>query len=407
MFCEAPGASSPPVDLDPARGMTRREARVRFNTKEVEAVHISRFHLRFRAVLALSALGVLVVALIGAGSVSGSTTKPAAAKAGPLVAVLWPENVTARWEQSDDPLFKKSIKKLVPGVQVDSLNALNDPAKQQSQAEAELAKGAKVLVVAAIDGKAFATVVNKAAAQGVTVIAYDRLINSAKLGYYVSFNSVTVGKVEASWMARHMSKGARLAIINGSPTDANAHFVNTGIHQILDPAFKSAKFKKVGEQWTPGWDPPTAQREMEQILTKTNNGVDGVVSANDGMAGGIIAALKAQGMEGSVPTTGQDASLEGVQNVIQGYQGVTAFKDFRLQAPAAAKIAAAVLNGKRPGNINGTIKAAGKNIPSVYLPVVAIDKSNVARLVKNGWIKSQFGGLAKVCKGMPKVSICK
>jgi len=369
-------------------------------------VHISRFHLRLRAVLALSAVSVLAVALIGAGSVSGSTNKAGTAKAGPLVAVLWPENVTPRWEQSDNPLFIKSLKKLVPGVQVDSLNALNDPAKQQAQAEAELAKGAKVLVVAAIDGKAFATVVNKAKAQGVTVIAYDRLINSSRLGYYVSFNSVTVGKVEAGWMAKHMKKGARIAIINGSPTDANAHFVNQGIHMIYDPLFKSGAAVKVGEQWTPGWDPPTAQREMEQILTKTNNAVDGVVSANDGMAGGIIAALKAQSLQGKVPTTGQDASLEGVQNVIQGYQGVTAFKDFRLQAPAAAKIAAAVLNGKRPGNINGTIKAAGKSIPSVYLPVVAIDRSNVKLLVTNGWIKSQFGGLAKVCKGMPKVSIC-
>jgi ABC-type xylose transport system substrate-binding protein len=96
-----------------------------------------------------------------------------------------------------------------------------------------------------------------------------------------------------------------------------------------------------------------------------------------------------------------------VQNVIQGYQGVTAFKDFRLQAPAAARIAAAVLAGKKPTGINGTIKAAGKKIPSIYLPVVAIDKANVSRLVKNGWIKSQFGGLAKVCKGLPKVSICK
>jgi D-xylose transport system substrate-binding protein len=369
-------------------------------------VHSFRFSIRFRTVLALGVLGVVATALVAAGSVSGSTSKPAAAKAGPLVAVLWPENVTARWEQSDKPLFIKSIKKLVPGVTVDSLNALNDPAKQQAQAEAELAKGAKVLVVAAIDGKAFATVVNKAAAQGVKVIAYDRLINSSRLGYYVSFNSVTVGKVEAGWMAKHMKPGARIAIINGSPTDANAHFVNQGIHQVFDPLFKSGKATKVGEQWTPGWDPPTAQREMEQILTKANNAVDGVVSANDGMAGGIIAALKAQSLQGKVPTTGQDASLEGVQNVLQGYQGVTAFKDFRLQAPAAAKIAAAVVNGQKPANINGTIKAAGRSIPSVYLPVVAIDKANVKLLVTNGWVKSQFGGLAKVCKGMPSVSIC-
>ncbi len=372
---------------------------------------MSRFITRSR-VLAIAVVAIAAVAALAvAGSVSAKSTSPSTAKAGPLVAVLWPENVTPRWEQSDKPLFIKALTKLVPGVQIDSLNALNSPTQQQTQAEAELAKGAKVLVVAAIDGKAFATIVDQAAQQGTTVIAYDRLINSKNLNYYVSFNSVTVGKVEARWMAKYLLKkkksARRVAIINGSPTDANAHFVNTGIHKVLNPLFKKHKLRKVGEQWTPGWDPPTAQREMEQILTKRNNRVNGVVSANDGMAGGIIAALKAQHLQGKVPTTGQDASLEGVRNIILGYQGVTAFKDFRLQAPAAAKIAAAVLNGKKPSNINGTIKVGAKKIPSVYLPVVAIDKKHLGKLVKNGWIKSQFGGLKKVCKGMPKKSICK
>jgi D-xylose transport system substrate-binding protein len=359
-----------------------------------------------RAVVVFLALGA-VIGLASATTASGKPSTSAKAEQAPLVALLWPENVTPRWEGSDRPILTKSLKALVPGVQVDSLNALNDPAKQQAQAEAELAKGAKVLVVAAIDGKAFSVVVKKAAAQGVPVIAYDRLIKNSPLAYYVSFDSVVVGQVEAGWMAKHTKKGARIAIINGSPTDENAHFVNTGIHKVFDPLFKSGARVKVAEQWTPGWDPPTAQREMEQILTKTNNQVDGVVSANDGMAGGIIAALKAQGLEGKVPTTGQDASLEGIQNVILGNQGVTAFKDFRLQAPATAKIAAAILKGKKPTNINGKIDNGQLKVPSVFLPVVAIDQSNVGKLVTNGWIKSQFGGLGKVCKGLPKVSICK
>jgi len=350
------------------------------------------------------------IALIAAGAVSGKTTSRTTTKAGPIVALLWPENVTPRWEGSDRPLITAALKKAVPGVQVDSLNALNDPAKQISQADAELTKGAKVLIVAAIDGKAFGVEAKKAAAQGAKVIAYDRLINNAPIAAYVSFDSVVVGKVEAGWMAKHVTKaGARIAIINGSTTDANAHFVNQGIHSVYDPLFKSGKAVKVGEQWTPGWDPPTAQREMEQILTKTNNKVDGVVSANDGMAGGIIAALKAQGLQGKVPTTGQDASTEGIQNVVLGYQGVTAFKDFRLQAPAAAKIAAAILKGQKtlPG-VNGHIANGAMSVPAVYLPVVAIDKTNVSLLVKNGWIATPgVGGLKKVCKGLPKVSICK
>lgn len=370
---------------------------------------MSSFISRSRALAIVVVAASAVVALTVAGSVSAKNTQPATAKAGPIVALLWPENVTPRWEGSDKPLLTKSLERLVPGVQVDSLNALNSSTTQQNQAEAELAKGAKVLVVAAVDGKSFAKIVDQAAQEGVTVIAYDRLINSKNLGYYVSFNSVKVGQVEANWMKNHLKKkkGAKVAIINGSPTDANAHDVNKGIHKVLDPLFKKKKLRKVGEQWTPGWDPPTAQREMEQILTRRNNKVNGVVSANDGMAGGIIAALKAQKLQGKVKTTGQDASLEGIQNIIQGYQGVTAFKDGRLQAPAAAKIAAAVLKGTKPLNINGTAKVGKKKIPAVYLPVVAIDKKHLKKLVKNGWISSQFGGLRAVCKGMPKTSICK
>lgn len=350
---------------------------------------------------------IAAVALAVAGTVSSSTGSHGKAAATQRVAFLLPENVTPRWEGSDAPTFKKALAKLVPGVQVDVLNALNDASKQQSQAEAELTKGAKVLVIAAVDQKAAAVIVREANAKGVPVIAYDRLIKSSPLKYYVSFDSVAVGKAEATWMAQHTKKGARLVIINGSPTDDNAHLVNQGIHSVLNPLFKSKARVKVAEQWTPGWDPTKAQTEMEQILTKLNNKVDGVVSANDGMSGGIIAALKAQGMSGTVKTTGQDASLEGVQNVVLGTQGVTVFKDFRLQAPAAAKIAAAVLKGTQPTNINAQVSNGQVKVPSVMLKVVPVSQANVSLLVKNGWITSQFGSLAKVCTGLPKVSICK
>ncbi len=359
-------------------------------------------HSRRWVVLILTVSVVATVALLVAGTVSAKSKK--ATKA-PLVAVLWPENVTPRWEGSDNKVFIKTIKKLVPGVKVLSLNAGNKPATQQAQAEGALAKGAKVIVVAAVDGKAFASTVDKAWKQKVPVIAYDRLIYSKNLEYYVSFDSVKVGKVEAGWMATHTPHGANIAIINGSTTDANAHFVKTGIHQVYDPLFASKAAVNVGEQWG-GWDPPTAQSETEQILTQNSNKVDGVISANDGMAGGIIAALKSQHLEGKVPTTGQDASFEGIQNIIQGYQGVSAFKDFRLQAPAAARIAAALLTHKKVPGINGTIKVGSKKIPSWYGPVVPVTKGNLSLLVNNGWIATQAGGLLKVCTGMPKVSIC-
>jgi len=349
-----------------------------------------------------------MTALLVAGTVSGGTASSGKAQAGPRVAFLLPENVTPRWEGSDAPTFKKALAKLVPGVQIDVLNALNDSSKQQQQAEAELTKGAKVLVIAAVDQKAAAVIVKKAAAQNVPVIAYDRLIRNAPLAAYVSFDSVAVGKAEAQWMVKHTRQGSRLVIINGSPTDDNAHLVNQGIHSVLDPLFKSKARIKVAEQWTPGWDPTKAQGEMEQILTKANNKVDGVVSANDGMSGGIVAALKAQGMDGKVKTTGQDASLQGVQNVVLGTQGVTVFKDFRLQAPAAAKVAASFLKGTSIANLFNSLTYNGQVwTASTMLKVVPIDQSNVNMLVKNGWIKSQFGGLAKVCQGLPKAGICK
>jgi len=368
-------------------------------------VDISRLrHPRRWVALVLTMIAALTVALVVAGTTSANGKK---AKAAQRVAFLLPENVTPRWESSDAPVFKKALAKLVPGVQVDVVNALNDPAKQQQQAEAELTKGAKVLVIAAVDAKAAAVIVKKAAAQGVKVIAYDRLIKASPLAYYVSFDSVVVGQAEAQWVASHSKKGARLVIINGSPTDDNAHLVNKGIHKVLNPLFKSKARVKVAEQWTPGWDPTKAQAEMEQILTKLNNKVDGVVSANDGMAGGIIAALQGQTLEGKVKTTGQDASLEGIQNVIQGFQGVTVFKDFRLQAPAAATIAAAVLKGTTPANINAHVNNGSLSVPSVMLKVQPITSANMKSLVTNKWIKSQYGSVAKVCKDLPKKSICK
>ena len=366
---------------------------------------ISRFrHPRRWVALALIVIVAVTVALVVTGTTSAKAKK---AKAAQRVAFLLPENVTPRWEGSDAPVFKKALAKLVPGVQVDVVNALGDPAKQQQQAEAELTKGAKVLVIAAVDGKAAAVIVKKAAAQHVKVIAYDRLIKASPLAYYVSFDSVAVGKAEAQWEADHSKKGARLAIINGSPSDENAHLVNKGIHKVLDPLFKSKAKVKVAEKWTPGWEPTKAQTEMEQILTKLSNKVDGVVSANDGMAGGIIAALQAQGLAGKVKTTGQDASLEGIQNVIRGYQGVTVFKDFRLQAPATATIAAAILKGTTPTNINAQTNNGQVSVPSVMLKVVPVSSGNVKLLVTNKWIKSQYGSVSKVCQGLPKKSICK
>ena len=358
-----------------------------------------------------AAIAVAAAAVVAA-SIGAATSKSAPAKvsASTRVAFLLPENVTPRWEGFDHPTFVKSLKKLDSGLTIDVLNARNNPDTQTSQAEAEITKGAKVLVVSAIDGKAFGAVAKRAINQGVKVVAYDRLISGAKISAYISFDGVAVGKAQGKWLKAHTKKGARIAIINGATTDDNAHLFNKGYLSILNPLFKSGKRKVVGPKagtWTPGWDPPTAQREMEQLLTKSQNKIDAVLSANDGMAGGIIQALKAVGKAGKVPVTGQDASLEGVQNIIKGTQGMSVFKDFRKQAPAAAKITNALLKGKKLPGINKRVSNGAGSIPSVILPVKSIDRSNLKLLVKNGYIKVYLGGVKKVCAGVPKKYICK
>lgn len=360
-------------------------------------------------VLAVAALAL--VALVAAGTSSGKSSKKAAPAQ--IVAFLLPENVTVRWESNDKPLFTKTLRQLVPGVQIDVLNARNDPARQQSQAEAELTKGAKVIVAAPIDQKAFATVARRAAQQRVPVVAYDRLIRDAQLAAYVSFDGVAVGKAQGKWLAAHTKRGNRIAVINGSFTDDNAHLFQRGYLSILNPLFNRRARIRVGPKagtWIDRWNPPTAQRTMEQLLTRNNNNIQGVLSANDGMAGGIISALKAVNLAGKVPVTGQDASVEGLQRIVIGTQGQSVLKDFRLQATAAARIAAALLKGGRCPTSLCTKKVANGagNVPSVILPVRSIDRTNITPLVNSSWLPSVFRtSKAKFCKGLPKRGPCR
>jgi D-xylose transport system substrate-binding protein len=258
--------------------------------------------------------------LLGLASAASPLLATPARADSPLVVFLLPENVTARWESQDKPFFVAALAKEFPGAQVKVENALNDASKQQAQAEAALASGAKVLVVTAIDQKGAAVIVNDAEKQGVPVIAYDRLIRNAPVAYYVSVDGLKIGQLQGSWLVDNTKDGARIAVVNGSTSDDNAHLFQKGYMGVLQPLFDKGSRKEVSEVWTPGWDPSKAQAEMEQILTKSNNGVDAVMSANDGMAGGIIAALQAQQLAGKVPVTGLDGTLNSLQLILQGKQ---------------------------------------------------------------------------------------
>lgn len=355
--------------------------------------------------LALVGACVLAVVVAFAGAARGAASRSHAGPSG-LVAFLLPDNVTPRWENNDRPAFVAAMKRYAPRVRVEVLNALNDPAKQQAQAEAALAEGAKVLVVIPIDSKGAAVIANEAARQNVPVIAYDRLIDNAKIAYYVADDGLRIGKLQGEYIAAHTKLGSRVAVINGSPDDNNAHRHYAGYMSVLQPLFKSGARKEVANVWTPGWDPSKAQQEMEQILTQTNNGVDAVLSANDGMAGGIIAALQAQGLAGKVPVTGLDGTLAGLQLILRGKQSMTVWRSFHKFGNTTARLTVSLLEHKKPPAslfrhsqtvFNGEVKVRWAPIE----PIV-ITAANMGLEIKDGTVTR-----AQLCAGMPKVGPCK
>lgn len=343
--------------------------------------------------------------LLGIATTVGPMAVNQARAASPLVVFLLPENVTARWETQDKPFFIDAMKKTFPDATVRVDNALNDPSKQLAQAESALASGAKVLVVTAIDQKGAAVIVDKAKQQGVPVIAYDRLIKNAPVAYYVSVDGRKIGHLQGSWLADHTEDGARIAVINGSTTDDNAHLFESGYMGVLKPLFDKGARKEVGNVWTPGWDPSKAQTEMEQILTRTNNGVDAVLSANDGMAGGIIAALQAQQLAGKVKVTGLDGTLNGLQLILLGKQSMTVWRSLKDQAGKAAEITAALLKGTKPPEsmFNGATMNNGMvNVPWAKVTPTVITADNMDLEIKDGAVTKKA-----LCRGMPNVGPCK
>lgn len=350
-----------------------------------------------RAILGATALGLVMTA-------APATLSFAQDDDGPLVVFLLPENVTARWESQDKPFFIAAMEREYPGARVRVENALNDPAKQLAQAEAALVSGAKVLVVTAIDQRGAAVIVEHAKRDGVPVIAYDRLIQEADLDYYVSVDGHTIGELQGSWLADNTKDGDRIAIINGSPTDDNAHLFEQGYMSVLQPLFDDGSRILVESVWTPGWDPSKAQAEMEQILTRTDNGVDAVLSANDGMAGGIIAALDAQRLAGQVPVTGLDGTLSSLQLILQGKQSMTVWRSLNDQASKAAAIAAALLRGEEPDAslVEGAPMNNGRvDVPWAKVVPMVITTENMHLEIEDGAVTAE-----ELCKGMPEVGPC-
>ena len=350
----------------------------------------------------------LLLAACGSANNGGNTTSSSSGANGgkgcKKIGVLLPETASsARWDNNDRPQLEQQIPQQLPGATVDYNNAEGNADTQLNQAEADLTKGDCILVVGAVDSTAAAQIVTKAKAQGVPVIAYDRLIQSKDLAYYVSFDNVKVGELQGQYIADHYKQYVttghnNLVMINGAQTDNNALLFYKGATTVLNPLISSGALKKVYDQYTPGWDNPTAQNEMNGALTAHHNDIQIAYVANDGMANSVIAALKAVKLNGKVLVTGQDATVAGIQNILTGDQSMTVEKNYALEAKGTAQLVAAISNGTDTASItNGATTATtdGGNIPSVLETPVSIDKSNWQQVITDGLMTK-----ADVCKGL-------
>jgi D-xylose transport system substrate-binding protein len=252
------------------------------------------------------------------------------------------------------------------------------------------------LIILAYDSDAITPAISKAKAEGIPVVGYDRLIEDP-YAFYLTFDNKEVGRMQAREVFKVKPEG-NYVFIKGSSTDPNADFLHEGQLEVLKEAMDAGKIKNVGEQYTEGWRPEVAQKNMEQILTANNNNVDAVVASNDGTAGGVVAALTAQGMEGITPVSGQDGDHAALNRVARGTQTVSVWKDARALGKAAADIAVALATGKAVKNaIKWSGGPKGVTMNSILLKPVPITKDNLDVVIDAGWVKKEV-----VCQGVDK-----
>ncbi|KAA0091140.1 ABC transporter substrate-binding protein [Trinickia soli] len=343
--------------------------------------------------------------LIGASALTLSLIGSTAAVAAPsgTVAFLMPDEASTRYEQHDFPGFEAAMKKLCPDCKLLYQNANADAAQQQQQFNSAISQGAKVIVLDPVDSTAAASLVHMAQAQGVKVIAYDRPVPSTPADYYVSFDNEGIGKAIAQSLVQHMKdkgvptgKGGVLEV-NGSPTDAAAGLIRKGIHEGL----AGSGYKTLAEYDTPEWAPPKAQQWVSGQITRFGSQIVGVVAANDGTAGGTIAAFKAAGVNPVPPVTGNDATVAGLQLIISGDQYNTILKPSEIVAAAAAKVAVGFLSGQAPKGETTLFKT-----PTQLFTPMVITQSNIkAEVVDKGFTTADQLCTGRYADGCKKLGI--
>jgi D-xylose transport system substrate-binding protein len=339
-----------------------------------------------RKLAAVVSVAGLLVSACGSSATPAPSGGGGGTATGCVVGVSWNNYTEERWAKWDEPAIKKALADA--GATYVSNDAKSSAETQATNVENLISQSkAKVLIILAQDGTAIKASVAKATAAGIPVIAYDRLIEDAAV-FYATFDNVEVGRMQAREVFKAVPKG-NYAFIMGNKADANADFLRGGQNEIIKAAVDSGAIKNVGESYTNDWKPELAKTEMEQILTKNSNKVDAVLSENDGMAGGVIAALHDQGLDGKVAVSGQDGDKAALNRVALGTQVVDVWKDSRLLGKTAGDAAVAMCGGTKVDKINGAspFKTPGGNtINSILLKPDPITKANLKDVLDAGWI---------------------
>ena len=347
-------------------------------------------------VLAVAALAVSV-------SVTGAVAKSSKSSASADICVLLPDpKSSVRWETQDRPALVAAFKRA--GVSYVITNADGSAQKQKTQADQCLANGAKVVILVSLDKGSSIAIEAAARSRGAKVIEYDRQVIGGSAAIYISFDGKAVGVLQGKGVVAGLkangmySKKPVVAELHGGQTDNNSFLFKSGYESILNPLYKNGTFRKGPQQFTPGWDNQKAGVIFEQMLVKTSNNIDAVAAANDGLANAVIVALKARKLK-PIPLSGQDATPQGVQNIISGWQTMTVWKDTRKLATASANAAIRLSKGLKPAQ-TGTVANGTKRLPAFIIPPVSITKANYKQLF-NGYLKRSdvcVGVYAKFCK---------
>ena len=314
------------------------------------------------------------------------------------IGVSWSNFQEERWK-TDEAAMKAAIE--AAGDKYISADAQSSAAKQLTDVESLISQGANALIILSQDASAIGPAVEKALAEGIPVVGYDRLIENKDV-FYLTFDNKEVGRMQAREVFKVKPEG-NYAFIKGSSSDPNADFLFSGQMEVLKEAIDGGKIKNVGEAYTDGWLPANAQKNMEQILTANDNKIDAVVASNDGTAGGVVAALTAQGLAGSVPVSGQDGDHAALNRVALGTQTVSVWKDARELGKSAAEIASMLADGKKMEEIPNVQKfttPGGNETNSVFLAPIPITKDNLNVVIDAGWV-----GKDVVCAGVAAGSV--